>query len=597
MKGGLLDFDAAIRMRVAASELGAVASNEIIVDLFAGGGGATQGIEDAGLIVHECVNHCKTAIETHEANHRWTNHRHGDVWSNRPEAVAAGRPVAGLWASPDCRHFSRARGSAPVSKRVRDLAWVVVKWAKSAASPRVIWVENVPEFLEWGPVRARTDEAGAVVKDQAGRPILEPVPEKRGQTFRRWKRSLERCGYVVEWKIIEAADFGSASRRKRLYVQARRDGLPICWPEATHGKQDHDQDGERGGGGGRGSDRGHARRRGSSHRGPVAQYRAAAEIIDWSDLGRSIFDRPRPLAEKTLARIAEGIRRYVLNDPAPFLLRVTQTGEGRGWKVSSVDDPMPTQTTRQDLAVCTPIIAPQNGGVFGQRVDEPGPTITTKGHQAIIAPVLATTGYGEREGQRPRCQAVGDLLGTAVNGAKQAVVTPVLMHNTTHHTGGPVTAPTPTVTTGGQTGLVAPVLAYLNHGEKQTGGVSEPLRTVVSGGGHAALVAALMIKFYGSEAGGHKASDPLGTVTTRDRHGLVCVAIAGTEYVILDILFRMLKPRELAAAMGFPPGYIWPKTQREAVRLIGNACHPKVVRALVSSSFPRGRIERKAVSA
>lgn len=255
----------------------------------------------------------------------------------------------------------------------------------------------------------------------------------------------------------------------------------------------------------------------------------------------------------------------------------------------------------------TPIIAPQNGGVYGQRIDEPGPTITTKGHQAIIAPVLATTGYGEREGQRPRCQAVGDLLGTAVNGAKQAVVTPVLAvcaygegKDGTKRWGRgalPVTEPIGTVHAGGNGfGMVAPVLAYLNHGEKQSGSVEEPLRTVVSGGGHAALVAALMVKFYGSESGGHKASDPLGTVTTHDRHGVVCVIIAGTEYVIVDILFRMLKPIELAAAMGFPAGYIWPKTQREAVRLIGNACHPKVVRALVASSFPRGLLGRKAVA-
>lgn len=739
----VLDFESGARERLAASTFGALVDGEIVVDLFCGGGGATQGIEDAGLMVHECVNHCPTAIATHEVNHPQTNHRRGDVWKNKPAVVAAGRPVGLLWASPDCRHFSRARGAAPVSRRVRDLAWVVTRWAKDLSAtgqgPRVIIVENVPEFLTWGPIREKRD-GRKLVRDASGNVLMEPIPEKSGQTFRKWKRMLERCGYVVDWKVLDAADFGAASRRKRLYVIARRDGLPIVWPEATHvsnrkqtgqGRRvqrsvstgnsgDRDEGRWEGSGDDRqisGFDAGgtHPSRLAGGNRGRVSAgpdsqgalkpHRTAAEIIDWSDLGTSIFDRKRPLQPKTLARIAEGIRRYVLNDPAPFVLRVTQ-GDGRGWHVTPADAPLNTQTTRQDLAVCTPVVAPQNGGVYGQRVDEPGPTITTKGHQAVISPVLVgaggpvyaakprpsdqplntviaedhravvspvlqqirgdvagkdvrepiptitagngpgrgagaahaigvstpvlvTTGYGEREGQRPRCQAIADLLGTCVNGAKQAVVspvlmsaggpecaavpadrpmgtvlprdhraivTPVLMNNTTGHTGGPVTDPAPTVTTGGQAGVVAPVMAFLNHGGKQVGGVDEPLRTVVAGGGHAGLVAALMVSFYGNNKGGHRADMPLHTVTTLDRHGLVCVLIDGVEFVMVDILFRMLKPRELAAAMGFPATYQWPKTQREAVRLIGNAVSPPQAKALTRAVFPRGRGERKAVA-
>ncbi len=660
--------------RLRGSSLGSLLKGEIVVDLFAGGGGATCGIEAAGLVVHECVNHSELAIATHEANHPATNHRCGDVWGNAPVAVAAGRPVGLLWASPDCRHFSRARGAAPVSGRVRSLAWVVVKWAKDLPErqkPRVVIVENVAEFIEWGPTRAKLDDRGAEVKDPQGRVMLEPVPERKGETFRRWVRALKREGYTVDWRVLDAAQPyvgntlpGAACRRKRLFVIARRDGMPVCWPEASrcaevedgkiNGRGVGSVQGRRGsklvpssqsevgkpygpvhsqfGPGSDGPDDGHLRGnrspggfgRGGDHQ--VHATRCAADIIDWSDLGSSIFERKKPLAEKTLARIAEGIRRYVVNDPAPFVLRVTQTGGGGGvgGSVRSVAEAMPTQTTRQDLAVATP--------------------------------VLATVGYGEREGQRPRVQGVDDLLSTCVNGVKQGLVSPVLfrcggnggvaggdarptgaggaeggllaamtmsaggpeckaepvdrtlgavltrdhralvavllMHNTTHHQGGRADGVLPTVTTGGQTGLVAPVLATLRQNTGPTR-VDEAMNTVTASGTHAGLVAALMVKFYGNESGAHRPDAAMGTVTTKDRHGLVCVLIDGAEYVIVDILFRMLKPSELADAMGFPLDYIWPKTQRECVKLIGNAVSPPMAEALVRSQFPNGMLGRK----
>lgn len=633
---------------------------EIVVDLFAGGGGATCGIEAAGLVVHECVNHSATAIETHAANHPETNHRCGDVWGNAPEAVANGRPVGLLWASPDCRHFSRARGAAPVSGRVRSLAWVAVKWAKELPArqkPRIIIIENVAEFIEWGPTRAKVDERGRAMTDPQGRTLLEPVPERKGETFRKWVRSLKREGYEVDWRVLDAAQPyvgnslpGAACRRKRLFVIARRDGMPVCWPEVADGRLDDDQAGrdvavrlrEAG------SRREHDAHQTASPRQPSVSgvrsgstARCAADIIDWTDLGSSIFDRKKPLADKTLARIAEGIRRYVLNDPAPFVLRVTQTGgAGVGGSVRSVRENVPTQTTRQDLAVATPIVTKMYGGerrsfVGGQRVDRPLGSPTTVDHHALATPLLATVGYGERAGQRPRVAQVHELLGTCVNGVKQGLVSPVLMHNTTGHTGGRVDGTLPTVTTGGQTGMVSPLLAPMTMSAGGPECKAEPadrtlgtvltrdhralvapvlttlrqntgptrvdevggMNTVTASGTHAGLVAALMVKFYGNESGAHRADASLGTVTTKDRHALVCVMIDGTEYVIVDILFRMLKPSELADAMGFPASYVWPKTQREAVKLIGNAVSPPMAEALVRGVLPGGMQGRKAVSA
>ena len=331
-----------------------------------------------------------------------------------------------------------------------------------------------------------------------------------------------------------------------------------------------------------------------------APRRSAAEIIDWSDLGTSIFERPRPLKPKTLARIAEGIRRFVLNDPRPFVLRVTQTGggDGRGWKVWPVDEPMATQTTRQDLAVCTPIVAPQNSGVFGQRVDQLGPSITTKGHQSLITPVMVTTGYGERNGQRPRTQRISELLNTVVaQNAKQALVSPVLMGvGGAARNGEPATLldPLKTVLPKDSRAVVSPVMVTLrNHvAPAGVGPGGQPLSGICAGGTHHALVAALLCEYYGSGSGqtGRSIAGPLGAVTTLARHALVSVVIDGCEFIIIDILFRMLRPHELAAAMGFPAEYQWPPSQRDATRLIGNAVHVDVAAALIGASLPRGRI-------
>ena len=704
IEGCILPFAEAAVARLSASALGALAPDEAVVDLFCGAGGWGDGLASVGIRTDFAVNHDATAIEYHTANHPWCRHHRGDAWHTKPRAVVGDAKVGLLLASAACTTHSRARGSAPISKRVHMLGVCILRYMADL-SPRVVMVENVPEWLDWGPLVEKRDEAGRVVRDAKGRALWTHDPARRGQKWRWWVRQCKRLGYALDWRVLDAADFGSASRRRRLFVILRRDGQPIVWPEATHGGSKNARGSERGtpgavsgvgsaaGAGDQSAQGDHAAEAGQPPHGSgrrlhrsgdraagvvpraaaLKPHRSAAEVIDWSDLGTSIFDRKRPLADKTLRRIVEGVRRYVLNDPAPFVLRVTH-GEGGGWHVAPVDEPLRTQTTRQDFAVATPvvqvirgdacgkhaadplptitagngpgrgagaahamgiatpIIAPQNTGVYGQRPDRPGPTITTKGHQALITPVLATTGYGEREGQAARAHRVSELLTTAVDGVKQAlvspvlvgaggsvyaakpvpadrpmgtvkcddrraVVTPVLMHNTTGHTGGPVAGPLPTVTTGGQTGLVAPVLSYYRHGGGQHSGLDAPMLTPTAQGTHASLVAALFVKFYGSGGQWGRAADPLGTVTTIDRHGLVVCVLDGEPYVIVDILFRMLRPHELAAAMGFRPDYIWPKSQRDAVRLIGNAVSPPMARALVGAVLPNGRRPGREVAA
>lgn len=472
------------------------------------------------------------------------------------------------------------------------LGWCIARWMADRA-PRIVLIENVPEWRDWGP----TVVDG---QDERGRPRRVQDPSRKGQHYRRWWRYCERLGYRMDSRVLDAADYGSASRRKRLFIIARRDGAPIVWPEDIRG-------------GHQGEDRvSRDRSRRPGRGGPGAadagrdRQRCAADVIDWSDLGSSIFERQRPLKPKTLARIAEGIRRFVLNNPRPFILRVTH-GEGGGWHVAPADEPLRTQTTRQDLAVCSPILAPQNTDVFGQSPEHPGPTITTKGHQALVTPILATTGYGERAGQAARVGQVADLLGTCVNGVKQALVSPIVAvcahgdgKDGTKRWGRPalpMDGPLNAIHAGGNNfAAVAPVMAYLNHGGKQSGGVDEPLRTVVAGGGHAMLVAALLTEYY-SNGAGRRVDEPMGCATTHDRHGLVCVLIDGCEFVIVDILFRMLRPAELARAMGFPETYSWPRAQRDAVRLIGNAVQVDQAEALVRAVLPGGRRQREECAA
>lgn len=502
--------------RLAVSAMAGLLPGEVVVDLFCGAGGWGEGLRrivPARTVVHAAVNHDAVAIETHRRNNPGCRHHRGDAWRARPRDVVGGSRVGILFASAACTTHSRARGSAPISKRVHMLGWCIARWMREE-SPRVVFVENVPEWKDWGPTVVGPDG------------VRRQDPRRKGKHFRAWWRYCERLGYRMEMRVLDAPDYGAACRRRRLFIIARRDGEPIVWPRPTHGPG-------------------------------LIPHRSAAEVIDWSDLGRSIFDRRRPLADKTLGRIAEGIRRYVLNDPSPFVLRVTH-GEGRGWQVSPADAPLPTQTTRQDLAVVCPVVAPQNTGVYGQTPEVPLPTVTTKGHQGLISPVMVSAGG--------------------------AVVGP-------ESVGGPMA----TVLTRDGRAIAAPVLAYHRHGGGQHSDVRGPMLGMTAGGTHAGMVSALLTEFYGN-GGSRRADGPMGAVTTVDRHGLVVVVIDGVEFVIVDVLFRMLKPAELVAAMGFPEAFAWPATQRDTVRLIGNAVSPYQAEALIDAAMPRLRPERKEMA-
>lgn len=498
-------------------------ADELVIDLFAGGGGASTGIERAiGRHVDIAVNHDAAAVSLHQANHPQTQHFVSDVFEVDPLVVTDGQPVGLLWASPDCKHFSKAKGGKPVSKRVRGLAWVVVKWAK-LARPRIICLENVEEFQTWGPL------------GDDGR----PCPDRKGRTFARWKGQLQALGYQVEHRELRACDYGAPTIRKRLFLIARCDGLPIVWPAATHAAKPAKGSG-------------------------LLPWRTAAECIDWSHECPSIFERARPLADATLRRVAHGVMRYAVNSASPYIVRIGQTGHGDGGKVRSIDAPLST--------------------------------VTTKAEHLLVSPSLATIGYGERAGQAPRVQDIGAPLGTIVGANKHALVAAFLAKHYTGVVGSDLTAPIGTVTTQDHHSLVAANTVKL-RGTSNSAGAAEPLHTISAGGQHHAEVRALLTKYYGT-GDGQAIDEPLHTVTTKPRFGLVTVA--GEQYAIADIGMRMLQPRELYTAQGFPASYIidrgadgrvLPKDAQ--VRMCGNSVSPPSAEALVRANYS----ERQALRA
>jgi DNA (cytosine-5)-methyltransferase 1 len=337
-------------------EVAGVSPAELIVDSFAGGGGASLGIELAlGRSPDIAINHDREAIALHAANHPTSRHFAEDVWQVDPVEATGGRPVGLMWLSPDCKHFSKAKGGKPVSPRVRGLAWVAVRWASSPVAPRVIVLENVEEFQTWGPVLRET-----------GR----PCPERRGETFRRFVGKLRRLGYAVEWRELRACDYGAPTSRKRLFLVARCDGEPIRWPVPTHGK------------------------------GRALPWRTAAECIDWSIPCPSIFGRTRPLAENTQRRIAAGIRRFVLDTARPFIVQVQNASSGDA--PIALDAPMRTITAHPKgggFALVAAFIARHFTGVVGADLRSPVPTITAIDHHALVTASLA------REDRREQVRA------------------------------------------------------------------------------------------------------------------------------------------------------------------------------------------------
>jgi DNA (cytosine-5)-methyltransferase 1 len=467
-------------------------ADEIVVDLFAGGGGASTGIELAiGRHVDIAVNHDADAVSLHAMNHPQTRHFVSDVFEIDPLEVTEGRPVGLLWASPDCKHFSKAKGGKPVSKKIRSLAWVVVKWAKTVR-PRMIFLENVEEFQTWGPLAAD------------GR----PCPDRKGLTFRRWVRELQREGYAVEWRELRACDYGAPTTRKRLFLVARRDGEAISWPKPTHGKG-------------------------------LMPYRTAADCIDWGTPAPSIFERAKPLADNTQRRIARGLMRYVINNPKPFIVHIAH-GEGKAGGT-------------------------QRWGSGAHSIDKPLPTLTTKAEHCLAVPTLVQTGYGERDGQAPRSLDIHAPLGTVVSGQKHA--------------------------------LVAAFLAKL-RGTSSAASCQEPLHTVSAQGLHHAEVRAFLVKYYGSDQD-PRLDEPLHTVTTKHRFGIVLVH--GEPYEIADIGLRMLEPRELYRAQGFPESYVINKgadghalSKAAQVRMCGNSVCPPIAAALVRANYSEAGAVRQA---
>ena len=322
--------------------------SEIIIDNFAGGGGASTGIELAlGRRVDVAINHDPDAIRMHTANHPETEHYCESVWDVDPRTVKPGRPIGLLWLSPDCKHFSKAKGGKPVEKKIRGLAWVALRWA-AIRQPRVIMLENVEEFVTWGPL----------VEGPDGK--MRPCPKRKGREFNAFKNALQRHGYAVEFRELRACDYGAPTIRKRLLLIARRDGLPIIWPAKTHGDPKSD----------------------AVKNGNLKPWRTAAECIDWSLPCPSIFERTRPLADATLRRIAKSIMRYVVNAAEPFIVPLTHHGADRR---RGLETPLPTVTAGgTHHAEVRAFLIKYYGTDQDPRLEEPLHTVTTKDRYGLV---------------------------------------------------------------------------------------------------------------------------------------------------------------------------------------------------------------------
>lgn len=539
-------------------------NQEIIVDNFAGGGGASTGIEMAlGRCVDVAINHDVEAIQMHSMNHPQTRHYCESVWDVDPLEVTQGRPVGLGWFSPDCKHFSKAKGGKPREKHIRGLAWIVLRWV-ALVRPRVIMLENVEEFRTWGPLL----ENG------------HPCPERKGKTFKSFVHQLQEKGYRVEHRELRACDYGAPTIRKRLFLIARCDAKPIIWPTPTHGAPTSPE----------------------VLSGRLKPWLTAADCIDWSIPCPSIFERTRPLAEANLKRIARGIRRYVVDAADPFIVKCNHTSNRTVYdcfRGSGIHEPLKTVTASHGMALVAPYLTEHANGSTQRNfpADEPLRTQCAEvkgGHFAVVAPTLIQTGYGEREGQAPRALDLGRPLGTVTaQGGKHALVSAFMAK---HYGGGyegagaPLDGPAHAITTADHHALVTSNLIKL-RGECTGSAAGEPVATVTAGGTHVGEVRAFLVKYYGQGGQDQSAADPMHTIPTKDRMGLVTVA--GQEYQIADIGMRMLEPHELYAAQGFPQDYIIAPTingrripKHAQVRMCGNSVCPPLAAALVRANLP-----------
>lgn len=541
-------------------------NGELIVDNFAGGGGASTGIELAtGYNVDIAINHDPEAIRIHKTNHPDTKHYCENVWDIDPVKVCGGHPVALAWFSPDCKHFSKAKGGKPKDKNIRGLAWVACRWA-GLVRPRVIMLENVEEFKTWGPLNRSH----------------RPIKKKAGKTYEKFISQLQDLGYEVEFRELIAADYGAPTMRKRFFMVARCDGKSIVWPEPTHGPADSEE----------------------VSAGLLKPYVGAYTQIDFSRPCPSIFDTSekikekygiravRPLAQKTMERIARGLKKFVLDNPEPFIIQCNHGGERRP---NDIREPMPTITGKHGYGIVEPYIVQigQTGFTKDRNKDvrEPLTTIVSKNEHCSISPTLIQY-HSETVQGEVRGQTIKDPIMTVDSSNRYGLVTSFL-HK--YYDGGykgagdSIENPLPTVTSWDHNSVVTANLIQMNnHCDGKD--IRQPLPTITAGDGHFGEVRAFLIKYYG-QGTGQNLKEPLDTVPTHDRFGLV--TIEGVDYQIIDIGLRMLEPSELYGCQGFPDDYIidhdytgktYPRS--EQVKRCGNAVCPPVPAALVRVNLP-----------
>ena len=576
-------------------------NGELVVDNFAGGGGASTGIELAtGYSVDIAINHDPEAIRMHKVNHPNTEHYCENVWAVDPVKACNGHPVGLAWFSPDCKHFSKAKGGKPKDKNIRGLAWVACRWA-GLVRPRVIMLENVEEFKTWGPLGRRH----------------HPIKAKQGETFQKFVQQLTDLGYEVQFRELIAADYGAPTMRKRFFMIARCDGKPIVWPEPTHAPADSEE----------------------VKAGLKKPYVGAYTQLDFSLPCPSIFDTSeeikekygiravRPLAQKTMDRIARGFIKFILNNPKPFIIQCNHGGERRP---NDIREPMPTITGKHGYGIVEPYMVQigQTGFAKDRSKDvrEPLTTIVSKNEHCLIEPTLAPY-MGTNTTNHPggNCK---DPIHTITTGNQQCLISPTLIqyHSETSKDGvrgQTIKDPIMTVDSSNRYGLVAsflhkyydggykgagetvenplPTVAAWDHNSVVTANliqmnnhcdgkdIRQPLPTITAGDGHFGEVRAFLSKYYG-QGTGQDIEQPLDTVTARDRFGLV--TIEGVDYQIVDIGLRMLEPRELYGCQGFPDDYIidhdytgktYPRS--EQVRRCGNAVCPPIPAALVRANL------------
>ena len=541
-------------------------NGELIVDNFAGGGGASTGIELAtGKSVDIAINHDPEAIRMHKANHPNTKHYCEDVWQVDPIKACKGHPVGLAWFSPDCKHFSKAKGGKPKDKFIRGLAWVACRWA-GLVRPRVIMLENVEEFKTWGPLNRGH----------------HPIKAKQGKTFGKFVQQLQNLGYEVQFRELVAADYGAPTMRKRFFMIARCDGYPIIWPEPTHAPRDSEE----------------------VKAGLLKPYVGAYTQIDFSRPCPSIFDTAqeikekygiravRPLAPKTMERIARGLKKFVLDNPEPFIIQCNHGGKR---KPNDIRVPMPTITGKHGYGIVEPYMVQIGQTCFAKDrskdVREPLTTIVSKNEHCLISPTLiqyhSETAKGEVRGQN-----IEDPIMTVDGSNRYGLVTSFL-HK--YYDGGykgageSVENPLPTVTAWDHNSVVTANLIQMNnHCDGRD--IIDPLPTITAGAGHFGEVRAFLIKYYGNGSA-EDVTEPLDTITSRDHFGLV--TIQGVDYQIVDVGLRMLEPRELYGCQGFPEDYIidhdfegstYPRS--EQVRRCGNSVCPPLPAAMVRSNLP-----------